>query len=161
MGFELLLGAIIGFILTQVIRIRASRISNVQVIPARRYDSSYFGRSFPKHGFDAFCLPPEFVVVQSEDNEIFSEEFYTLLGSSTKATYENGRYNGHGYSALRSPVYLCTVVIPILVGFFPAILPFIGQLFEPLLFSGMAWMFITFWIQPLFLIFNQSANDQG
>jgi hypothetical protein len=157
---DLLIGIAVGFILKQAIKINANRTSNLQVISAKDYTSSYFGKNFPKHAFDIFQLSPEFVVLQSANDQVISEDFYTFLGSSTKAQYENEEYRGHGYSALSSPVYLCTVVLPIAIGFFPALLPFVGKAFSPLLYSGMGWMFLEFLAQPLFGMLAQTSSNQ-
>ena len=157
---ELAIGIVVGFILKQVAKISANRTSNLQVIPSNEYTSPHFAKNFPRHAFDIFQLPPEFVIVQSVSDQLISEDFYTSLGSSTKVRYENEEYRGYGYSALTAPVYLCTVVIPIVVGFFPALLPFIGKTFSPLLYSGMTWMFLSFLIQPLLGLLIQSPNSQ-
>lgn len=159
MTVELLIGAVIGLISKQVAKSNASSASDLHVVPARDYTSSYFGRNFPRHAFDTFRLPPEFVIVQSANGEILGEEFFTFLGSSTKARYENGEYKGHSFSALTSSMYFCTVVIPIVAGFFPALtLPF-GKAFIPLLFSGVTWLFIGVLIQTLTTVISQVSID--
>ena len=155
---ELAIGIVVGFILKQVAKIGANRTSDLQVISSSEYISRHFAKNFPRHAFDIFQLPPEFVIVQSVNDRVISEDFYTSLGSSTKVLYDNEEYRGYGYSALTAPVYLCTVVIPIVVGFFPALLPFIGKTFSPLLYSGMTWRFLSFLIQPLFGLLIQSSN---
>lgn len=160
MGIELLIGAMVGVIFKQIMKMRANGISDSQVISARDYTSTYFGNDFPKHAFEVFRLPPDFVIVQSKNDAVISEEYFSVFGSATKATYKNGKYQGHGYSAFSSPVYLCTVVLPILVGFFPSLLPFVGKIFEPCLFSGLAWSVMTFVLPALFLIFNQTSGSQ-
>lgn len=160
MGIELLIGTMVGFIFKQIMKMRANGISNSQIISARDYMSTYFGNDFPKHAFEVFRLPPDFVIVQSENDAVISEEYFSFFGSATKATYKNGEYQGHGYSAFSSPVYLCTVVFPILVGFFPSLLPFVGKIFEPFLFSGLAWSLMTFLLPALFSIFNQTSTSQ-
>lgn len=160
MGIELLIGAMVGFIFKQIMKMRANGISGSQVISVHDYTSSYFGNTFPRHAFEVFRLSPDFVIVQSEHDEVISEQYFSLLGSATKASYTNGEYQGHGYSAFSSPVYLCTVVFPILVGFFPSLLPFVGKIFEPFLFSGLAWSLMTFLLPALFSIFNQTSTSQ-
>jgi hypothetical protein len=144
MILELAIGIVVGFILKQVAKVGANRTSNLQVISSNEYTSSHFANNFPKHSFDIFQLPPKFVIVQSVNDRLVSEDFYTSLGSSTKVLYENEEYRGYVYSTLTAPVYLCTVVISIVIGFFPALLPFIGKTFCPRLYSGMTWMFLSF-----------------
>lgn len=160
MGIELLIGAMVGVIFKQIMKMRANGISDSQAISARDYTSTYFGNDFPKHAFEVFRLPPDFVIVQSKNDAVISEEYFSVFGSATKATYKNGKYQGHGYSAFSSPVYLCTVVLPILVGFSPSLLPFVGKIFEPCLFSGLAWSVMTFVLPALFPIFNQTSGSQ-
>jgi hypothetical protein len=97
---ELAIGVVVGFTLKQVAKISANRTSNLQVISSNEYTSPHFAKSFPRHAFDIFQLPPEFVIVQSVNDRLISEDFYTSLGSSTKVFYENEEYRGYGYSAL-------------------------------------------------------------
>lgn len=161
MAVELFLGVFAGIIVKFAAKFNASRANDVQVFRATDYSSRHFGRNFPRGAFDPFKLPPEFVIVQYDSDEVISENFFPLLGDSTKAEYQNGEYRGHGFSALSSPVYLTTVVIPIVLGFFPALLPFINKIGSPLLFSGLAWMFITFWMPMLFPFQgNQTSNPE-
>jgi uncharacterized protein (DUF433 family) len=160
MAVELFLGVFAGIIVKFAAKFNASHSNSVQVFRATDYSSRYFGRNFPRGAFDPFKLPPEFIVVQYDSNEVISENFLTFLGDSTKAEYQNGEYRGHGFSALSSPVYLTTVVIPIVLGFFPALLPFINKIVSPLLFSGLAWMFIT--LMPMLFPFqgNETSNPE-
>jgi hypothetical protein len=161
MAVELFLGVFAGIIVKFAAKFNASRTNSVQAFRATDYSSRHFGRNFPRGAFDLFKLPPEFVVVQYDSNEVISEKFFTFLGDSTKAEYQNGEYRGHGFSALSSPIYLTTVVIPIVLGFFPSLLPFVNKIGSPLLFSGLAWMFITFWIPILFSFQgNETANPE-
>lgn len=154
---ELLIGAIAGIIFKQVAKLNANRSSNTQVFQATDYSSRYFGKNFPTDDFDVFRLPPEFIVVQYGNDEVISENFFTFLGNSTKAEYQNGQYRGNSSSALSSPTYLTTIVIPVLLGFFSAVLPFADNVNSSLFLSGLIWLFITFYITPI--LFNLRRNE--
>jgi hypothetical protein len=160
MAAELLIGIIVGITVKYVAKFNASRASDIQVFPATEYSSRHFGKNFPRGAFDFFKLPPEFVLVQYADNEVVCENFFTFLGDSTKAEYRDGQYRGHGFSALSSPIYLFTVVIPIVLGFFPALLPLINKIGGSLLMSGLIWMFMTFWMPMIIRFSNNEANPE-
>ena len=145
---EFAIGVAVGLVVKLVARARTVGNENLQLFPAQAYESIEFGTDFPTHGFDVLSLPPEFVVVESAGGEVISEDFYTVLGSSSKAIYQNGDYRGKTYSALSSPLYLCTVLIPSIAGgCFPFLKPLIGGNFNPLLCSGIIWLAITFSIR--------------
>jgi hypothetical protein len=153
---ELLLGGCVGLVVKYVARFGATQSSDTRVFVAKDYSSTYFGKNFPRAAFDPFQFPREFIIVQYVNDEVVSEEFFTFLGDSTKAIYQNGQYRGHGYSVLSSPVYFFTVLIPIMLGFFTAFLPFVGEVGMPLLISGLIWMFLTFLPMLLFTFGDRS-----
>jgi hypothetical protein len=158
MLWEFLIGATIGFILSRFLQFKARQASNLTVTSPKEYLSLHFGRQLPRHTFDPLPLPPVFIIVESANDQVISERFFSLAGSSTKATYNNGEYQGHGYAAWESPVYCCTVVFPCLVGFLLALLPFVGNFFTPLFYSGLAWMMVTGISQFIWTII-QSRRD--
>jgi hypothetical protein len=162
MVIELVIGAIAGLIFKQVKKISASRNPNLQVISSKDYTSQHFAKNFPRHSFDIFRLPPEFVIVQSEDEQLISEDFYTFLGSSVQVFYENGAYKEGSCSALKAPVYIFTVMLPIFIGFFPTVLslPFIGKTGNLMLYSGAIWAVLLFYIQPLLEFLMRSRKHQ-
>jgi hypothetical protein len=98
--------------------------------------------------------------VKSSNGEVVSEKFFTFLGASSKFVYENGIYKGRKFSILIYPVYLFTVILPIVIGFFPSLLPFIGKFFTPLFYSGIVWLFLTFLMQTLIGSLKQALNNQ-
>jgi hypothetical protein len=158
MGIEFFIGAVLGFMIKKLAITNFRNISNYQIISAKDYVDRYPDRSLLKHPFDIFLLTPEFIGLRMENETITREDFYTFFGASMKITYENGskKYDG---SALTSPIYLCTVLIPIVVGFFPSLLPLIGKYFSPLLYSGLVWMFLTFLLQPFTGMLNRFVSN--
>ncbi|MDY6940660.1 MAG: hypothetical protein SWY16_23750 [Cyanobacteriota bacterium] len=158
---ELLIGICIGVAIKYIAQFKANQADNTQIFSAKDYSSIYFGTNFPRGEFDPFKLPPEFVIVRYSNDRVICEEFFTFLGDSTKATYENGQCQGYEFSVASSPIYLCTVVIPIVLGFFPSILSFYETVGIPLLISGLFWMFVTFFIPILFILLKQErANPE-
>jgi hypothetical protein len=141
----------------QAIKIKAGFNSEFRVVSSKEYTSNHFGENPPKP-FDTFDLPLEFVVLQSIEGEIVSEDFYTFLGASTKADYQDGKFKNYSSAAWNSPVYLCTVLIPVLVGCFSFLIPFIGKTFIPLLYSGVIWTLLSSTIYTLFAMFTQPLN---
>jgi hypothetical protein len=156
---ELLIGIIAGIILKLVMKFNADRDSNCQIFKPKAYSSIKFGKFSPRHFGDALLLPPEFVIVKSLNSQVISEEFFTSLGASSKFAYENGVFKGGEFSILIYPVYLFTVIVPIMVGFFPSLLPFIGKSFSPLLYSGIGWLFSTFLIQTIVGSLKQALSN--
>jgi hypothetical protein len=156
MGMEFLIGAVIGLVIKQLTMVNSRSSSDLQVISGKEYTATYPDRNLVKHPFDIFLLNPEFVILKTEGGTVTKEEFYTFFGASMKISYENGNKQYDG-SALTSPIYLCTVLIPIVAGFFPSLLPFVGQYFSPLLYSGLVWMFLTFLLQPLTGMLNRAV----
>jgi hypothetical protein len=158
MGIEFIIGAVIGLVIKQLTIVNSRNTSDLQVISGKEYTAAYPDRNLLRHPFDIFLLTSEFVILKTEHGTITKEEFYTFFGASMKISYENGskKYDG---SALTSPIYLCTVLIPIVVGFFPSLLPFVGQYFSPLLYSGLLWMFLTFLLQPLTGMLNRVVDS--
>ncbi len=158
MVVEFFIGAVVGLVIKQLTIANSRSMSDVQVISAKEYTATYPDRNLLRNPFDIFLLIPEFVILKTENETIAREEFYTFFGASMKISYEDGieKYDG---SALTSPIYLCTVLIPIVVGFFPSLLPFIGQYFSPLLYSGLVWMFLTFLLQPFTGMLNHVVNN--
>jgi hypothetical protein len=90
---------------------------------------------------------------------VISEELFTFLGASSKFVYENGVFKGGEFSILIYPVYLFTVIVPILVGFFPSLLPFVGKFFSPLFYSGISWLFLTFLVQTIIGSLKQALSN--
>jgi hypothetical protein len=156
---ELILGIIAGIIFKQVIKFNANQDINCQIFEPKAYTSIKFGQFSPRHFGDAFLLSPEFIIVKSLNGEVISEEFITFLGASSKFLYEYGVYKGGDFSAWMYPVYISTVIIPIVIGFFPSLLPFVGKFFSPLLYSGIAWLFLTFLIQMLIGSLKQALSN--
>ena len=156
---ELLIGIIAGIIFKLVMKFNANQDSNCQIFEPKTYNSIKFGKFTPRHFGDALLLSPEFIVVKSLNGQVISEEFFTFLGASSKFVYENGIYQGGEFSFLIYPVYLFTVIIPIVVGFFPSLLPFVGKLFSPLLYSGIVWLFSTFLIQTIVGSLKQALSN--
>ena len=156
---ELLIGIIAGIIFKLVMKFNANQDSNCQIFESKAYNSIKFGKFAPRHFGDALLLSPEFIIVKSLDGQVISEEFFTFLGASSKFVYENGIYKGGEFSFLIYPVYLFTVIVPIVVGFFPSLLPFVGQLFSPLLYSGIVWLFSTFLIQAIVGSLKQALSN--
>ncbi len=156
---ELLIGIIAGIIFKLVMKFNAYKDSNCQIFEPKAYNSIKFGKFSPRHFGDALLLSPEFIVVKSLDGQVISEEFFTFLGASSKFIYENGIFKGGEFSFLIYPVYLFTVIIPILVGFFPSFLPFVDKLFSPLLYSGIVWLFSTFLIQAIVGSLKQALSN--
>ena len=156
---ELLIGIIAGIIFKLVMKFNANQDSNCQIFEPKTYNSIRFGKFTPRHFGDALLLSPEFIVVKSLNGQVISEEFFTFLGASSKFVYENGIYQGGEFSFLIYPVYLFTVIIPIVVGFFPSLLPFVGKLFSPLLYSGIVWLFSTFLIQTIVGSLKQALSN--
>ncbi|WP_310485165.1 hypothetical protein [Chamaesiphon sp. VAR_48_metabat_403] len=156
---ELLIGIISGIIFKLVIKFNADRDSNCQIFESKAYSSIEFGKFAPRHFGDAFLFSPEFVIVRSSNGEVISEKFLTFLGASSKFVYENGISKGGDFLIFTYPVYLSTVILPIIVGFFPSLLPFIGKFFSPLLYSGIAWLFLTFLLQALIGLLRQTLSN--
>jgi hypothetical protein len=156
---ELIIGIIAGMIFKQVIKLNATKDSNCQILRPEAYSSIKFGKFSPRHLGDAFLLSPEFIIVKSSNDEVISEEFLTSLGASSKFLYENGVYKGGDFLAWVYPVYLLTVIIPIVIGFFPSLLPFVGKFSSPLLYSGIIWLFLTFLIQILIGSLKQALSN--
>ena len=156
---ELLIGIIAGIIFKLVMKFNANQDNNCQIFEPKAYSSIKFGKFSPRHFGDALLLSPEFIVVKSLNGQVISEEFFTFLGASSKFVYENGIYKGGEFSFLIYPVYLFTVIIPIMVGFFPSLIPFIGKFFSPLLYSGIAWLFLTFLIQIVVGSLKQALSN--
>jgi hypothetical protein len=140
---DLLLGICIGLIIKQVNISRAAQSSNSRVFATKDYSSIYFGKNFPRSPFDPFQLPRELVIVRYVNDEVVSEKFFTFLGDSAKAIYQNGQYEGLVNSGLRSPVFFFTVLFPILQGFVASFVPSLQIVGIPLLISGLAWIFLT------------------
>jgi hypothetical protein len=156
---ELLIGIISGIIFKLVMKYNADRDRNCQVFEPKAYRSILLGENSPRHFGDAFLLSPEFVIVKSSNGEVISEEFFTFLGASSKFVYEHGIYKCDDFLTFTYPVYLFTVIIPIVVGFFPSLLPFIGKFFSSLVYSGMVWLFLTFLIQALIGLLRQTLSN--
>ena len=156
---ELLIGIIAGIIFKLVMKINANQDSNCQIFKPKEYTSIKFGKFAPRYFGDALLLSPEFIIVKSLDGQVISEEFLTFLGASSTFVYENGIYKGSEFSFLIYPVYLFTVIVPIVVGFFPSLLPFVGQFFSPLLYSGIVWLCSTFLIQIIVGSLKQSLSN--
>jgi hypothetical protein len=150
---ELLIGIVAGIVFKQAAKLKARQDVDCQILSPNEYTSIGFKSGFPKHFADAFLLPPEFVIFKSSNGIVVSEEFITFLGAFSKFIYENGVLKGGTSSALTYPVYLMTVLIPILIGFVPSffssVFPSAGSFFPSLLYSGFIWMFLTFSIQTL------------
>jgi hypothetical protein len=159
MFVELLLGCIAGFIFKQIIKIKARNDENTQIFSPSEYTSVHFGKNFPRCSMDILLLDPEFILVKIEGSET-TEEFYNFLGACEKFKYQNGRIISGGLLLL-NPVYLCTVVIPSVIGFFPSLIPFINQYFSPLFYSGLLWMFATFLIQTVIGILKNVSSNQS
>jgi hypothetical protein len=159
MGIEFLMGAVIGLVIKQLTIFNSRNASNTQIVSAKEYTATYPDGNLLKHPFDLFLLTPEFVVLKTENGVISREEFYTFFGASMIINYENGMKRYGGGSALTAPIYLCTVVVPSVVGFFTSLLPFIGQYFSPLLYSGLVWMFLTFLLQPFTGMLNRVQSN--
>jgi hypothetical protein len=160
MAVEFLIGIIAGIIVKYLAKFNASRVGNAQVFSAKDYSSIHFGKDFPRRSFDLLSLPPEFVIVQHTEQEVVCEEFFTIFGSSIKAEYRNGQYRMHGISALSSPLYLFTVVIPTALGFFSASMSLLDKIGILLLISGVVWIFITSLVQML-LMFPKPKIDNA
>jgi hypothetical protein len=158
MALELAIGCIVGLIVKQIVKIKAQNEPSTQIFLPNEYTSVYFGKNFPRCGGDMFLLSPEFIVVRSEGNATTTEEFYNFLGARAKFKYEDGRIVSGGFF-LFDPVYLCTVVIPSLIGFFPSFIPFVSHYFSPLLYSGLAWIFTTFLGQIIIGSLKNAANN--
>jgi hypothetical protein len=156
---ELAIGITAGIIFKLAMKFDANQDGSCQIFEPKEYSSIKFGKFSPRHFGDALLLPPEFVVVKSLNGQVTSEEFFTFLGASSKFVYENGIFKGGDFSILIYPVYLFTVIVPILVGFFPSLLPFVGKFFTPLLYSGIGWLFLTFLIQTIVGSLKQSVSN--
>ncbi len=158
MGGEFIIGAVTGLVIKRLTIFNSRNASDLQLISAKEYTARYPDRNLLKHPFDLFLLTPEFVILRMENETIAQEGFYTFFGASMKISYENGskKYDG---SALTSPIYLCTVLVPIVIGFFPSLLPFVGKYFSPLLYSGLVWMFLTFLLQPFTGMLNHVVSN--
>jgi len=152
MAAELFIGIFVGIIVKQVAKFNASRTSDIQVFSATDYSSIHFGGNYPRGSLDPFKLPVEFVIVQYASNDVVCETFFTFLGDSTKAEYLNGQCKGVSLSALSSPVYLTTIVIPAILWFISIQLPFLNKISTPLFASALIWMFITFSLPALFIL---------
>lgn len=159
MFVEFIIGVVVGTIFKFIAKFNANRADNFQVFPATDYSSIQFGENFPRAEFDPLKLPPEFVIVQYDSDTVICEDFFTFLGSSLKVEYQNGQYLEAGQSALSSPVYLFTVVVPAILGFYSMFFPFVSQVGSLLLVSGLAWMFITFWIPMIWGILQLSFKE--
>jgi hypothetical protein len=151
MAGEFILGTLLGISFKLITKFNASRSTDVRVYAASDYSSKHFGKNFPRGGgFDLFQLSPELIVVEYSGDKIVRESFYTFLGNSIKAEYQDGKLTSTASSALSAPIYLVTVVIPILFGFFTIRFPTLHKIGIPLLVSGLIWMFITIFI-PMFI----------
>lgn len=156
---ELLLGIVAGITFKEVMRFNANKDSNCQIFEPKAYSSILLGELSPRHFGDAFLLSPEFVIVRSSNGEVISEEFFTFLGASSKFVYENGIYKGDDLLIFTYPVYLFTVILPIIIGFFPSLLPFTDKFFSSLVYSGIAWIFLTFAIQTIMGSLKQALSN--
>ena len=123
---ELLVGSAVGVVIKFVVPRQAKHSESCQVIAARNYVSLKFGRNFPEYGFDPLSLPTNFVIVEKLDGLVVRERFYTFLGSCYEVVYKDGEYKEIQYSALSSPLYVCAVLLPTLIGFLAFVLPFVG-----------------------------------
>jgi hypothetical protein len=149
MAVELFVGCFIGFIFKQFVKNNAENNVDIQIVSPDEYSSIHFGKKFPADSLDIFLfLPPEFILLTSESDEIVEEKFYYFFGSSREAKYQNRKIKSYGSLEIE-PVYLCTVLIPISIGFFLSFSPLFGQYFRLLLCSGIIWIIIVFMLQFL------------
>lgn len=161
MAVELFIGIVMGIALKSFAKAKAEQAEETKVIPANDYTSPHFGKKFPRVSLDPLQLPTEFVIVQYADDAMLCERFYTCLGQSTKATYQDGKLKAYGSSELSSPLYLMTIFIPIFFGADPNYSPFVTKAGNPLLLSGLAWLPIMFWI-PAFIksVYEKTAHPE-
>jgi hypothetical protein len=158
MAVELFIGCFIGFIFKQIVKNNAKNNVDIQIVSPGEYSSIHFERNFPINSLDIFLfLPPEFILLTSENDEIVEEKFCSYFGSSTEVKYQNGKIKSYGSLEIE-PIYLCTVLLPISIGFFLSFSTSIGQYFRPLLYSGFLWIIIVFLLQFLTGKFNMTLN---
>ncbi len=140
MATELAIGCVCGLLVKLIVTTKARKELNTQIFSPDEYESVYFGKNLPKCT-DLFLLPPEFIVVKFKDGAIVSEDFYNFFGGHTKVdfSYENGRMNPE-WSFSLAPVFLCTILIPALLGLFLSII----QYFQPLLYSSLGWTLVSY-----------------
>jgi hypothetical protein len=144
---EFAIACLIGLCNKQWVKIVAKFHVDSKIVLAKKYDSIYFGRNFPRQERDPFLLAPEFILIKFKNNDIVIEEFFTFLGSSIKVKYENGICKGSKYSTQTCPIYSIGIVIPIFVGLLFCLVPIVGGYFSLLLLSGFGWIFLTLLLQ--------------
>jgi hypothetical protein len=161
MAIELAIGCFTGLIVKQVVKIKAKNDVNIQIVSPDEYSSIHFGNNIPKDSLDIFLLlPTEFILLTSEDNQIVCEDFRAFFGSSRKAKYESGILKSYGSFDIE-PVYLCTVLIPIAIGFFLSFSSLVGEYFRPVLYSGFLWIILVFLLQFLVGRLNINIDNRG
>ncbi len=145
---EFLIGYLAGLCRKQAVKASATRYSK-KVVPAKKYNSIYFGKNLPLYELGFLILKPEFVIVSyaRENNIVTSETFFTFLGSSIHINYQNGNPESHyRYAMGTCPIFIGTMIMPFVLGLFLSPLclvfsPIIDWAFM-LFVSGMAWLFL-------------------
>ena len=153
MALELILGILVGFISKEIIKSDARKSSNTQIFQTSEYSSRHFGNHLPKlNFFNIFNLKPKLVIVHYQEDQMIREDFYTFLGDRTTAIYKNGVFDQSYWDLWGLPIYICTVVAPLLIGFIPGILlffiPSLNSFFSYLFISGLFWGFVGIWLPP-------------
>ena len=155
MAVELILGVLVGIISKEIIKLDARKSSAMQSFESSEYCSIGYGDSLPKlNFFNIFNLKPKLVIVHYQEEQVVREDFYTFLGDRTTAIYQNGSFKNSYWELWGLPIYICTTVAPLFIGFLLGILlsfsPPLESFFTYLLISGFVWGFIGVWV-PQFL----------
>jgi len=143
MLLEFIAGATIGYAFKLVSKLKATVDSNLQVLPVTEYSFQNPSRQIPKNAFDAFAPSPEFVIIKSLDGKVVSEQVFSFFGAFSQAVYVDGEHRGYEYSATTSPMYLCIVFLPLVVGFLSLLFSYEDEIFNSLFCSGVVWLFTT------------------
>jgi len=154
MAVELIFGVLVGIISKEVIKSNAKNSSNMQVFSSSEYRSIAYENNFPKlNFFNIFNLKPKLIIVHYDKDQVTREDFYTILGDRTTAIYQNGSFNNSYWEIWGLPIYICTAVIPLLIGFFLGIVfsfvPSLNAFFTYLFVSGFIWGSIVGLLYPL------------
>ena len=122
MVVELIIGVLLGILTKQIIKYDARKSSVTQIFSAEEYSSIRYGNNLPKnYFFNLFNLKPNLVIVHYQEEQVIKEDFYTAIGDRTTAIYQNGIFVKCFWELWGLPVYLCTTIIPLLLGFISAI----------------------------------------
>jgi len=153
MILELIFGVFVGIISKEVIKSDARKSSNMQIFSSSDYSSKEYGSKLPKlNFFNIFNLKPKLVIVHYQEDQIIREDFYTFFGDRTTAIYSNGVFDQSYWELWGLPIYICTVVAPLLIGFIPGILfsfmLSLNSFFSNLFISGLFWGFLGIWLPP-------------